>query len=347
MTSTILLTCGAILLTTGAAVAQSITPPPAAAGPRLEQAAGSGVAQAPAVELAQPVAQAPAKTEWSGAKDPAVHARFQVRIMEGVLEKAVQQAAKLLNQQLRAVSPDLVQLTGAARAHGYRLDGYGMFFDVEVPAALRHSMGWTARMFKQSNENIDRALLSLKRATGALDGKARSEAETALRLIELQIRPAGTTVISGVARTGDESPARTVSSTSPSAPAAQDVPATAPAPTPMGPELAGPGPATASVGDSQPPAVNPLWVQNPDLAYEVEVREALIRAMLEWGTLLPLQPDEWLTIAARDNQDVVIPGDIAEAVTIIMRVKGSDLAEVKAGRLSSADARQRVEVREF
>ena len=69
--------------------------------------------------------------------------------------------------------------------------------------------------------------------------------------------------------------------------------------------------------------------------------------MLDFGGLLPLAADEWLTVAARDNQDVIIPGDIAEVVTVIMRVKGSDLAEFKAGRLTADDVRKRVEVREF
>jgi hypothetical protein len=96
-----------------------------------------------------------------------------------------------------------------------------------------------------------------------------------------------------------------------------------------------------------PAPINPLLLQNPDLAYEIEVREALIGAMLEYGGPLPLGPDEWLTVAARDNQDVIIPGDMAEVVTVIMRIKGNDLAEFKAGRLTAAEVRKRVEVREF
>ena len=89
-----------------------------------------------------------------------------------------------------------------------------------------------------------------------------------------------------------------------------------------------------------------LW-RSPDLAYEDQVREALIGAMLDWGALLPLGPDEWLTVAARDNQDVVMPGAAPDVVTIILRVKGSDLAERLAGRLPADELRRRVEVREF
>ena len=89
-----------------------------------------------------------------------------------------------------------------------------------------------------------------------------------------------------------------------------------------------------------------LW-RSPDLAYEDQVREALIGAMLDWGALLPLGADEWLTVAARDNQDVVMPGAAPDVVTIILRVKGSDLAERLAGRLPAEELRRRVEVREF
>ena len=69
--------------------------------------------------------------------------------------------------------------------------------------------------------------------------------------------------------------------------------------------------------------------------------------MLDWGALLPLGADEWLTVAARDNQDVVMPGAAPDVVTIILRVKGSDLAERLAGRLGPEELRRRVEVREF
>ena len=42
-----------------------------------------------------------------------------------------------------------------------------------------------------------------------------------------------------------------------------------------------------------------------------------------------------------------MPGDLSETVTVLLRIKGSDLYEYKSGRLSEADARRRIEVREF
>jgi hypothetical protein len=95
------------------------------------------------------------------------------------------------------------------------------------------------------------------------------------------------------------------------------------------------------------PTIDPRLLDNPNAGYTSAVKEALIDAMIENSGSLTIGPDEWLTVAARDNQDVIIPGDMAEVVTVIMRIKGNDLAEFKAGRLTAAEVRKRVEVREF
>ena len=258
-------------------------------------------------------------------------ARYKVRVMEGVLEKSVQQAALRLNEQLQRVSPDLIQLAGAAHARGYRLEGYGLFFDVEVPAAMRQTMGWTARVMRQQHEGVSEALGALKRITGELDPKDRADAERAMRQIELAVRP----VPRGVRPT--ERPM--VAAQPPGG--AMEASTSTITPVPAAPDDK---PTIAVAPSSEADAL--LW-RSPDLAYEDQVREALIGAMLDWGALLPLGPDEWLTVAARDNQDVVMPGAAPDVVTIILRVKGSDLAERLAGRMPTDELRRRVEVREF
>ena len=78
-----------------------------------------------------------------------------------------------MNLKLQAVSPELLQLSGAARARGFRLDGYGVFFDVEVPAALRQTMGWTAKMMQQNDQLLDQAIVQLRRLMTELEGKRR------------------------------------------------------------------------------------------------------------------------------------------------------------------------------
>ena len=307
----------ALVLSAGPVLAQTPEPaaPPAAAAPAPATPAAPGTPSTDSAAVER-------------ARQAGVDARYKVRVMEGVLEKSVQQAALRLNEQLQRVSPDLIQLTGAAHARGYRLEGYGLFFDVEVPAAMRQTMGWTARVMRQQQQGVAEALGSLKRITSELDPKARAEAERAMRQIELVVRP--------VPRVRASDP---IAGPPPAAGAvgvatSADV-GNAPAAAP-----AEPSPGSATGSDAL------LW-RSPDLAYEDQVREALIGAMLEWGALLPLGPDEWLTVAARDNQDVIMPGLAPDVVTIILRVKGSDLADRLAGRVPLDELRRRVEVREF
>ena len=295
-------------------------------------AASAAGADRAAAQASSPPAPTPS-TSPALDRGRAADARYKVRVMEGVLEKSVQQAALRLNEQLQRVSPDLIQLAGAAHARGYRLEGYGLFFDVEVPAAMRQTMGWTARVMRQQREGVSEALGALKRIAGELDPKDRADAERAMRQIELAVLP----VPRGL-RPAD----RPMAAAPPPAGAMGASTSTMIAPEPAAPD--GDKPAIVVAPPSEAEAM--LW-RSPDLAYEDQVREALIGAMLDWGALLPLGPDEWLTVAARDNQDVVMPGAAPDVVTIILRVKGSDLAERLAGRLPADELRRRVEVREF
>jgi hypothetical protein len=302
----------------------SVQAPATAGTPSTEQSSGSAV---PSPGMSSPgVPGAPLSSRVAEPVPPA-KSRYLVQVMEGVLQSAVRYAAGQMNLKLQAVSPELLQLSGAARARGFRLDGYGVFFDVEVPAALRQTMGWTAKMMQQNDQSLDQAIVQLRRLMNELDGKRRMDAETALRLVELRARPA--LPRGNPYGMGDRIAANAVQASSPTADAG------------TGQTVAG-----ASVTPGQP-RQDLAWMQNPDAAYELEVREALVSAMLEYGSTLALQPEEWLTVAARDNQSVVIPGDLSETVTVILRIKGSDLAELTAGRLTPLDARRRVEVREF
>jgi len=228
--------------------------------------------------------------------------RFQVRVMEGVLESAVQHGAQVVALQLRQVSPDLMAFSGPARARGYRLDGYGVFFSVDVPA-VRRSVAWSFRTLNQGGLDMSRALQSLRRAVEAQnDARTKREMEQALRLVELQVGPVG-----------GPSPVAGASSTD-----------------------------QAAAVVAEPPAV----VRDPGEVYETEVKAALIDAMLDYGAPLAIDADDWLTVAARDNDDRAVTSDLADTVTITLRLRGSDLAAFRAGRLTRDEARQRVEVKE-
>src|SRR4030095_7709574 len=101
----------------------------------------------------------------------------------------------------------------------------------------------------------------------------------------------------------------------------------------------------AAMPQTTPRTGDPM-VTAPDEAYKKAVREALVDAMIENSGPIPIGPDEWLTVAARDNvpRDPLLPGDTAGLNTLTFRLKGSVLAEFRAGRVSLEDTRGRGEV---
>ena len=100
-------------------------------------AASSASAQSPA----RPVELTPVQ----------IQARQQIAALEGALENAVHQGTQMLNQRLQASNTDnMVMLAGLTRARGFRLDDYGVVFDVEFPS-MRRSMVWSIRELERAN----------------------------------------------------------------------------------------------------------------------------------------------------------------------------------------------------
>ena len=80
-----------------------------------------------------------------------LQARQQIVAFEGALELAVRQGALMLNQRLQQSNTDnMVMLAGLTRARGFRLDDYGVVFDVEFPS-MRRSMVWSIQELERSN----------------------------------------------------------------------------------------------------------------------------------------------------------------------------------------------------
>lgn len=260
----------------------------------------------------------------------AEQARYNLFMMEGVLERSVENGADRLRRQVRRIMPDMLLMSGAAEARGFRLDGYGVFFDVEVPV-LRRSVAWSLRtMIDENGVAASTALQQLKALVETVtDPRQKANYLQAIKRIELQVGP-----VTGVG--GGPALARpqqrdtvTAASVDPVAP----LPEAAPAP-PQAPTIS--------------PADEAL-ITNPSEVYEREVIGALIDAMLEYSGSLAIGPDEWLTVAARDNEhrDRLMPNDAYDLMTIVLRVKGSDLAAFRGDRITKEEARKRVEVREF
>ena len=255
--------------------------------------------------------------------------RYNLFTMEGVLERAVEQGADRLRRQVRRIMPDMLLMSGAAQARGFRLEGYGVFFDVEVPV-LRRSVAWSLRtMIDENGVAATAALQQFKALIEKIaDPREKANLQQALRRIEMQVGPVQGPGVNPTAPTGAP-PRGTVAANMDPAPstATPAAPATAPAISPADEAL----------------------ITNPSEVYEREVVSALVDAMLDYSVAIGVAPEEWLTVAARDNEhrDRLTPNDAYDLMTIVLRIKGSDLAAFRADRITRDEARKRVEVREF
>jgi hypothetical protein len=248
-----------------------------------------------------------------------VKSRQKISMMESVLESAVANGADSLMRAVRVVMPpDALMLTGAPSARGFRLEGYGVFFDVEVPA-FRRTMAWTLRqMVDENGLGAAAAVNQLKAYIATVqDPRQRATLDRALRRLELQVGPVG--------------------------PVPQDASASA--------RTVGASTVTAqtTVAPVAAPPIDPLVIEDPNAAYTREVSTAIVDAMIENSGPLPIAENEWLTVAARDNirPDRLVPGDTSNISSIVFRIKGVDLAAFRAGRMPLEEARTHVEIKQF
>jgi hypothetical protein len=115
--------------------------------------------------------------------------RYQIGQMERLLEGAVEHGATLMRNRLRAVLPADMLLTENARARGFRLQGYGLFFDVEVPS-LEGPLPWSFQTLDQNDLGIQAALQTLR---SYIQGSAANDTnlQQAMKRVELQVAPIG------------------------------------------------------------------------------------------------------------------------------------------------------------
>jgi hypothetical protein len=265
--------------------------------------------------LSVPVfAQAPAAKPVTPETQASV--RYQLAVMEGVLEAAVQQGARVVSVKWRQIAPDTLFISGTARARGFQLDNYGVFFDVAVPS-MRQSVAWTWRQLDRDNAGALDALQTLKNNLKTVsEPGAKRDLELAIRRLELQVGAPGRPSSDPVVTTGVQAASQTTGGVS-EPPGAARIPATG-------------------------------LQEDPGVTYTTEVKNALFDAMLDHSHALTIGPEEWLTIAAHDDSDPRLGGgDPYESVTFLMRIKGSDLQAFRAGKLTRADARQRIELKEY
>jgi hypothetical protein len=98
------------------------------------------------------------------------------------------------------------------------------------------------------------------------------------------------------------------------------------------------------------PAATDVPAIRPREIYQTEIANALIDAILDYTGSIGVAAHEWLTVAARESvfDRRFVPGDPNDtAITIILRMKGSDLLALRDRKLTREDARKRVDVKHY
>ncbi len=192
----------------------------------------------------------------------------KISIMEGTLTSSVTVAARQVAKEVQLITPSAMLFTGEARAKGFTLEGYGVFFSVEIPT-LDLSVMLTVETLERNEQRRRELPVGSNRPDPQRQG----------------MPPAASEALASVTAEG--------------------------------------------------------------LKYRGAVRSALIDAMLDNSKTLELRPEEWLTVAARGSEAGLLPHEIYQLTTTVLRVKGSDLADFLAGRATKEEARLKVEVRQF
>ena len=246
--------------------------------------------------------QAPA-----GPTEEQMRARQRVSMMETALQQAVTNGADNVIFRVRSIMGDQPILLGAPRVRGFRLDGYGVFFDVEVPD-LRVPILWPVRNAVADARAADAWLAELRLVAAEMeDRESRELLRAAIARLEGQ-QP-------GLARNASVSAASLA---------------------PERPAVAAPvAPPVPPIDDPQEEYRRQVKAALVDTM--LENSQNLAVGPDEWLTVG----------ARRNvTRDPLFPGDTVGTTTWVARVKGSVLADLSARRITADQARKLVEQRE-
>ncbi|HYM24195.1 MAG TPA: hypothetical protein VEU08_13345 [Vicinamibacterales bacterium] len=209
-----------------------------------------------------------------------MESRYQIGQLERVLEGAVEHGVTVVRIKMQEVTqlPMDLMVSDNAHARGFRLEGYGVFFDVIAPSFETSAL--VMRMMDQKPNTLTLTQL----AQPATAGVREQTGSTA----SLQDR------------------------------------------------------------DPQPAAPTDPILTDPNEVYRTEVTVALKDAMLDHSISLNVGPNEWLTIAVKGNdiRPRLAPADTTGR-TVILRLRGVDLAAYGARQIDRDTALSRIEVRVF
>jgi hypothetical protein len=147
------------------------------------------------VLVASSVLCTPAKSTWAQTRGAAVppptaasvvlDPRYQIGLMEGILQRAAEHGAKVTRDRARLVIPGDMLLSDDVHVRGFRLEGYGVFFDIDMPD-LEGTMPWILSTLDKNDLGLDnaiRAMRALAEASGNVNDRQ------ALQRIEMQLSP--------------------------------------------------------------------------------------------------------------------------------------------------------------
>jgi hypothetical protein len=249
--------------------------------------------------------------------------RDDVKVMEVVLTNAVKTGADTLARQMQIQEPGSIIVTGTARARGFVLDGYGVFFIVDVPM-MKQSVVWSSQvLLREQRRDFLRQYIA-----NTPDSPSRRYAQQMLRSLDGPV-PTGPPVMAQGQR------ATPVSQQPDGSPA------------PASPTEGQPAQGMAAAQTVPDPLAAAPALRDPNELYTEAVKTALIDAMLRYSGQLGIGPEQWLTVAAQDSEGPLTPGQLYDASTIVLRVKGSDVAAFLANKLTREEVLKKVEVREY
>jgi hypothetical protein len=243
---------------------------------------------------------------------------YHVRQMEQTLTQAVRTGVNSVAAQLQIAQPASLFATTDARTRGFDLEGYGVFFDVDVPAMmqsvlyLRQQMvddldTWRQRFRTTQNEDARRIALSQVRRLEAMLGVPPQ--------IGFPDAPQAAPQGLAVAATTEAI---------------------------MPPSVTGAPPSAATPPATPVPSL-PRDPRSADEIYTDAIKNKVIDAILTFGGGLGVEDDQWLTVAARTT--TAAPGQIDDSVSIFIRIKGADLTAFVQRKITKEEMIKRIEIK--
>lgn len=237
-----------------------------------------------------------------------LQARQEVFVMEGILDGAVGYASQALARKVAQSPVQEMLLAGVTRTRGFRLDGYGVFFDVEFPVVHESvsRMMWNVQSTPEAAQVISTALQSLSHDLDAMaqqqsDPRARQQLQQRMKVFETQIKPYLVTA-------GNRGDRVTVTG----------------------------APVSAYVDDVQDAYAQEIRQSLTEAI--LDHGAPLNLGADEWLTVA----------ARASQGRMLVPGDsTALGGTLVLRIKGEDLSALRVGRLSKDDARKHIEVKQY